>query len=370
MTILNRYLVKSNLFLLAAILFLGAAIYVLTDFFLRIDVFSESGLDVWTVLLYFAFKLPFIIAQILPPVFLLTLVFQLSIMAKHREILALQAGGISFVHMIKFVLIYGCIWVCLQFVFAQMLGVEGNRRANAIWLTDAQGKNPLLFELNDLWFSKNHYVINLQKVWPNRDVASGVVIYELNAEKDRLLRKISAESAKTGSKEWQLFNVKITHPETYSFTEHNSYFLPVRHSLEVFNTLDRKTKVIAEMDILELREHIENMKNSGTNVEAVRTDFHNRFAYAASLFIMGLMSLGIAMHVENIYVSILLSITATFIYYGFSSFFTAFGEKGLLDPVLSSWLANLIFLVAFGGLLCVSILKGISRRKLFIYSKT
>ncbi|MDR1242882.1 MAG: LptF/LptG family permease [Deltaproteobacteria bacterium] len=365
MTILNRYLVRSNLFLLTIILLLGSTIYILTDFFLRIDVFFNAGLGAQTILLYFLFKLPFIIAQILPPVFLLSMVLQLSMMTRHREILALQAGGISFVSMIKFVFIYGVAWICLQFAFAQILGVEGNRRANAIWLTEAQGKNPASFELDDLWFNKNQYVIHLKKAWPNQDKASGVVIYELDAQKTRLIRKIYADSVNSGDQDWQLKKVSIALLETYSVIEQSDYSLPVNHSLVSFNTLDRKNKTITEMNIFELSDYIDNMKNSGTNVEAMRTDFHNRFAYAVSLFIMGIAALSITMHVQNIYASLLLSITITFFYYGISTFFTTLGEKGQLDPLTASWFTNFVFFAAFGCVLLISILRGISHRKRF-----
>jgi lipopolysaccharide export system permease protein len=365
MTILNRYLVKSNLFLLTVILLLGAAIYILTDFFLHIDVFLESDLSTLSVLLYFVFKLPVIIAQILPPVFLLTLVLQLSIMTKHRETLALQAGGISFSSMIKFVFVYGLIWVCLQFAFAQMLGVEGNRRANVIWLTDAQGKNPINFSIENLWFNNKQYVIHMKTAWPNQEKAVGVVIYELSINKNRIISKIYADSVDTGTKNWVMDNVKIIYPDSYTFVEHKTYILAMNHPLIGFNTLDRKNRTVAEMNILELDTYIDNMKNSGTNVEVIRTDFHNRFAYAASLFIMGIIALAITMHIESIYLAILLSITSTVFYFGFSSFFITFGEKGLLDPVLAAWLSNGMFFVVFGSMLCISILRSISRRKLF-----
>ena len=45
------------------------------------------------VLTYFVVKMPLVISQILPVIFLLSTVIQLCIMARSRELTALQAGA-------------------------------------------------------------------------------------------------------------------------------------------------------------------------------------------------------------------------------------------------------------------------------------
>ena len=95
MSLLFRYLTKNNAMILLPTLAVGIGLYVLTDLFERLDNFIEAGLSVGMVLTYFIVKMPLVISQILPVIFLLSAVIQLCIMARSRELTALQAGGIS-----------------------------------------------------------------------------------------------------------------------------------------------------------------------------------------------------------------------------------------------------------------------------------
>ena len=107
--VLGRYLVRQNLFLVGAILAVGCLLYVLMDMFDRLDDFVAAGLGLGVVLTYYAVKLPLIVSQILPVVFLLALVAQLGLMARSRELLALRAGGLPLGWLVRFVIVYGLL---------------------------------------------------------------------------------------------------------------------------------------------------------------------------------------------------------------------------------------------------------------------
>ena len=85
MSLLFRYLTKNNAMILLPTLAVGIGLYVLTDLFERLDNFIEAGLSVGMVLTYFVVKMPLVISQILPVIFLLSTVIQLCIMARSRE---------------------------------------------------------------------------------------------------------------------------------------------------------------------------------------------------------------------------------------------------------------------------------------------
>ena len=95
MTLLTRYLLRNNLFLLFAILLIGTGLYVLTDLFERLDYFLDASFGLFSILWFYSLKIPFIAGQILPAVFLIAIIVQFSLMAKARELVALQSGGVS-----------------------------------------------------------------------------------------------------------------------------------------------------------------------------------------------------------------------------------------------------------------------------------
>jgi lipopolysaccharide export system permease protein len=95
MTILDRYLLKQfskNLFFVLAGL---VTIYLLIDFFERIDLFIEARKSFGLAAKYFMFKTPFIIEKLVPVVILLGGIIVLGLLNHHGEILALKAVGIQ-----------------------------------------------------------------------------------------------------------------------------------------------------------------------------------------------------------------------------------------------------------------------------------
>ena len=114
MSLLFRYLTKNNAMILLPTLAVGIGLYVLTDLFERLDNFIEAGLSVGMVLTYFVVKMPLVISQILPVIFLLSTVIQLCIMARSRELTALQAGGISLGVVANSMILCGIFWGGVQ----------------------------------------------------------------------------------------------------------------------------------------------------------------------------------------------------------------------------------------------------------------
>ena len=131
MSLLFRYLTKNNAMILLPTLAVGIGLYVLTDLFERLDNFIEAGLSVGMVLTYFIVKMPLVISQILPVIFLLSAVIQLCIMARSRELTALQAGGISLGVVANSMILCGIFWGSVQLGFSEYLGVAGERESPA-----------------------------------------------------------------------------------------------------------------------------------------------------------------------------------------------------------------------------------------------
>ena len=109
MSLLTRYLLRQNLFLNLTILFAGTCLYLLTDLFERLENFIDAEVSLGLMATFFAMKIPMIISQILPAVFLLAFVIQLNILDRTKELMALQAGGVSPFVLLRFILLYGVL---------------------------------------------------------------------------------------------------------------------------------------------------------------------------------------------------------------------------------------------------------------------
>ena len=85
MTLLTRYFLRQNMGLLLLICAIGLGTYVFIDLFDRLDDFLDSGTGLQDVVVYFIYRLSFILAQIFPAVFLLALVTQFRLSSRSEE---------------------------------------------------------------------------------------------------------------------------------------------------------------------------------------------------------------------------------------------------------------------------------------------
>ncbi len=342
MRLLTRYLIRGNLFLLFSILLIGTGLYVLTELFDRLDAFLDSGLGLTAVLWYYAVKLPMIISQILPAVFLIAAIAQFSLMIKSREMMALQSGGVSPFAFLRFIIVYGLIWAAAQLAFSQFLGVQGERMANRIWREQVRGKGAEATQLHGIWFIDRAYVVHLGLADPAQGQGRDFLAYRLSRDGNDLEQMIRADSFTVKSRQWTLHNATIITPQTYGYEVRPEYTLSLRQDLSVFLAIDPGSRP-SQLPLWELRDAIRNLERSGSNVEHLRTVMHARFAYAASIVVMGVLALAIVLWRSNLYQAIGLGLLFTFIFFAVSTVCNSLGEKGFLLPFIAGWLAVVLF---------------------------
>ncbi|MCG2758135.1 MAG: LptF/LptG family permease, partial [Desulfobacteraceae bacterium] len=94
MSIIHKYLTREIFNYLFFILAVVISIYVAVDFFEKIDDVMEAGLPFSRLLVFLAFKIPFIIAQIIPVCILLSVIVVFGLMTKNNELIALKSSGV------------------------------------------------------------------------------------------------------------------------------------------------------------------------------------------------------------------------------------------------------------------------------------
>lgn len=348
MTLLQRYLLRQNLVLLGACLGLGAGIYLLADLFDRLDDFLEAGLGLGTVVTYFLVKLPLIVSQILPAVFLLAVLLQLGIMAKSRELLALQAGGVSFGRLVRFFLIFSLLCSLLQLAFSQLVGVYGEQEAGRIWKEEVRKHQMDRRVLHNVWFRESNHVVKLESTVPARSKGEGITIYTLvegRMEWERIVRAKKFFGSPRGSDAgWTLEQVEVLDPEGFVLERLERMQVPLTQDLTAFVAMDPHRDP-TQLPLWQLGRVIRELGGSGSNVEGLRTVWHLKIAYAFSLLVMALLALALTTYTDNLYLSVLAGLILTFAYYGLTMVCVSMGERGLLPPLAAAWFGNGLFCV-------------------------
>lgn len=345
MTLLVRYLARQNLFLLFATLLMGTGIYLLTDLFERLDNFLQSGINFDDILLYYMVKIPTIISLILPAVFLITMVVQMNMLERSRELVALHAGGVAPVALVRFVLLYGLLWALAQFVFAQVLGVEGERQAGRIWQEEVRGRTLAETSIGGLWFTENPMIVHVDRAFPVQGRGENIVVYVLDDSGVGIEAIIKAERfTVTSSGIWRLEKVEQLVPSEYTATRLDALDLPMTQDLKTFQITAGTTVKPAQLSLFELSQAIARLERAGSNVEVLRTAWHGKLSYACSILVMGILALYVTKQTANIYKAIVASLFIVFFYYGVNTMCTSMAEKGHLSPITGAWFANAFFL--------------------------
>ncbi len=154
MTLLNRYIFKSFVKNLSILMASFIAIYVLIDFFEKIDNFSEQGKPIGLVLKFFLLNIPFVMDQMSPVCILLAGVVTLGLLNNSNELIALKAGGIPLYTIAKPIIFAGVVVSLLFLAMSQFILPVTFAETNKIWIEDVQGKVPLGIYRNGRYYYK------------------------------------------------------------------------------------------------------------------------------------------------------------------------------------------------------------------------
>lgn len=193
MSLLFRYLAKNNAMVLLPALTVGTGPYVLAGLFKRLDSFIEVGLSMDTVFTYFVVKVPLMISQILPMVFLLSTVIQLYTMTRSHGLTALQTGGISLSVMADSMILYGIFWGGTQLGSSEYPGVIGECESTHIWQEEVRKKNFVAAVLKDVRFTDEDWIVSFDTSDPQAH-GTGLSGYELSDNSLSIKRIIQAST--------------------------------------------------------------------------------------------------------------------------------------------------------------------------------
>ncbi len=341
LSILNRYLLRQNLFIMFIILLSGISIYLVVDLLERINNIVDSEVGFAIALKYFAYKIPLIIAQIFPAIFMLSVIIQVAVMFYNNEMLALETNSISFSRPVFFFITYAFVFFLILLAFSETIGVTGYQKTEHIWNVDIRQRQVEEKEINDLWFKEEQKIIFVGKAWPEQGRGKDIAIYDLEGA-DTIKRIIRADTFVTRPDKWILSDPVILQTHEFQKTAVDQLEFPIKTELSSFTIRDSRLPLDA-LSIFTLGSLITQLKESGSNVEKLATAWHSKIAYAFALVIMTILGLALATVIKNIYALVTLSLVIVFLYYTVYVFGVSYAEEGIIAPFWGAWLANILF---------------------------
>lgn len=344
------------MFFTILISFIG--IYLLVEFFERVDDFVEHHATLYDSINYFIFKLPLIIFQITPFAVLLATVLTLCVFSKNNELIAMRSSGISLMEISSPIILLSILISILTFIGNEYIIPYTNQKHKYIFDTKIRKKQPRgIFRTHKMWFhGEDNTIWNIQLFDGTRDTMKGVTLYKFTRE-NVLSERIDAALVKWEKGKWNFQDGSII-----DFSKDGGFTTIKFDSKDMFfseKPADFKNikKDPEEMSFNEIYAYVKELKSKGFDDTKYSVDMYVKLAAPLSSFIMALFGIPFSLRSGRsggIFKGIAATIVIGFSYWIVSSIGITMGHSGTLPPFIAAWATN-IFFIAIGLYLLISV---------------
>jgi len=340
MRIYQRYLIKElvQIFLLAILSLL--AIYILLEFFGKLDDFIENQVAVKFIVLYLANQAPFFAAQFIPLALLLATMLTLGSMGQHNEIIAFRSCGFTLYQLSLPLLIAGAVFCLLTFSLTEYVVPPTFARAKHIKTVFVKHKKEKkLLNLKDVWYTSGRNIYHFNKLDPAAKAIQGATIYRLD-QSSMLVKRLDAGKIIYRQGRWvarDLYIREFVYQDGRSsldrFQHRDSAGIAISEKPEDFLI---PQKAVEEMNIRELNRYIDKVKNIGVNADEYKVQLYNKFFFPLTCLVMVLLGIPFSLGSKRsggFARSIGISLVVGFSFWFVLSFSLALGKAGILSPL-------------------------------------
>ena len=361
MRLLDRYLLRELCVPLIYCLVGFLIFWVSFDLFGELEDFQSAALGVGDIARYYLVKTPELLVTVLPVALLLALLYALTNHARHNEMIAMRAAGLSLARISVPYLAVGLLLSLILFYLNERLVPDSSERAAAI------KKGSKRDATEDVWQRR----VNFRNARENRIwniTAFNTETYELLEPHvgwslpDGTRKQLIASRGGRTNDSWVFYDLQLyTYPPNVDFDRAaarpmrtNQLVLPeltetpqdiqLQLKFQGMNAIDAaKRTQLSLAEIHYLREHLELNRRDRALLE---TQFHARLAQPWTCLVVALVALPFGASTNsrrNVLVGVASSIFIVFVYFVLLRIGLALGTGGYIKPWLAAWLPNAFF---------------------------
>ena len=350
MKVLSRYLEKEflKLFFLCESVFVF--IYLMVDILQKVDNFLGAKASEQAMFLYFLYKTPFIVNNMIPPAALIAAVILFSSMKTKNEIMAMRVCGLTVSAASRPVLGIALLISIFSFAFAETVVPLASQKGQGIWKTDVLKQDPgLYYGKGEIWYRGHDAIYWIRQFDGARKMMEGVSLYFFDDD-FRLRKRIDGRKAVWENNAWKIENGMVqeaTENGEYQLKRFDVYSVDLPERPETFM---KGTVKPEEMNYWELRRYAATVKDEGYDNSKYLVDMNIKIAYPLISLILVLIGIPVALQLRKGSTPLAVSggMAVCFMYILVFGFSRSLGLSGVFPPILSAWLANLVF--AFLGI--------------------
>lgn len=348
MNLLDRYIFKQFFKNLLLVLSSLVAIYLLVDFFERIDNFTEKGKPFSLAIKYFLLKIPFIYDQMSPVCILLAGIITLGLLNRNRELMSLSAGGISLIRIILPIIAASVLFTMGTVVVAQWILPHTNETTNNIWYQEVNNRFAKGIERDDrIFFQGETGIYSFKRSDPNHYYFSDFNYTAWDSEYT-MQTLLTAKKAKWQNEKWSFSDgqLKTTRPDgEYNITLFNKLDLPLPNVPAEFFVAEYRVK---ELSLYQLHKNGIAALKKGDLQGLV--DVNRRFSFIFLGIPLLVLALPALLYVhqkwqKELTMTVPMSCAIAFIAWGGWSATQSLSQAAYINPFVASWTIHVVLLL-------------------------
>lgn len=348
MKILTKYLLKSLLGPLLYCLLGFSLLFIINDLFDNFSDFLGSGIRFREILYYYGLLLPPAMVLILPACLLLAMLYSLSRLTRHSEIIAMRAGGVSIYRIIMPFIAVGVFATLGTAYLSEKIVPIAGYQAEQFRAYQTAGKQENIYFAENIalkngdndWYirrmdTRDQSLYNVRLVTPRTDGA-GEVKYE--AEKAYWLDGVwwfTDATVQFYDEKGDLASAPeiILHKEMAGLVE----------TPETFMTEVKDPRYLSSREIMRYLKSKTDL--TGNARSRLQVDFHAKLATPFICLIVTLIGVPVGAHTgrRGAFAGIMTAMVLFFAFYAVQLISQYLAKQGLMPAVLGGWLPIILF---------------------------
>lgn len=348
---IDGYIIRQFVATLVFALLAFIILFVVIDLMEHLDDFLDSKVPESIIVEYYIYFMPEIIKLVTPIAMLLACLFTTGRMSTSNEITVLKASGMSLYRFMIPYLIVALIISSASIYFNGWIVPEVNKkkifieRVNLGHYSERYGRDNIYFQ------DSPTRIVNIETFDNQRNIAWKVSIQDFSDTNATVLTaRYDSRQMNWDSTQYAWILIEGTHRTFTPAGETASAFGSIVFRSLRFSPDDvtRKIERPEEMGYREMEEFIRKQQESGNDVARWQVDFYSKVSFPFASFIVVLFGVPFAATKRRAGLAIQfgISIGLCFVYLAFMKVSQVFGYNGSLNPLMTAWLANIIFIGA------------------------
>lgn len=295
--------------------------------------------------------LPGIVINVTPLAVLLGALISINIMAGNLEIISLKTSGIKFSRLVRGPIVVSFMISCFVFYLNDSVYPNSVLRNREMRGRMDREERVIPVEKENAFFRNvdAQHVYYTKNVNRETGIMTNVEVLDMSENFNAIERVITASKAKYDfeKKVWVFEGVHLYNPKTDTVEKRAKY------QEGVYN--EEPVRFISLLNIVPKQQNIEQLKkavkeggSTGEEIKDLLLELGGRYSFPFASFIVSFLGLSLGSHyvrgmsILNIVICVLLG----YGYYLVDGAFKALAMNGYVNPLISGWIPNLIFLCA------------------------